>query len=304
MKPRLRFRWRRLTAVVLLLLAGAAAYALKPYAPDAEALAALQSGSGVSVTDAGAWLRFEPRQMAEPSVILYPGGLVKPESYAPLARALATAGHRTYIVRMPLQLAVLGSDRAAPLLAASPAERFVIGGHSLGGVMASRFAAAHAERLTGVFFLAAYPEAKGSLREAGLPAISLLGTEDGVVKRDRFEQARSLLPAGTAYWGIEGGNHAGFGSYGPQKGDRPARISPQEQARQTAALLTQWMAALPLQDAAAPSGPLSAESGWASTLNGSGSAPQALRGGVGQAAGLSRTVPAPLHGRARTANAS
>lgn len=33
---------------------------------------------------------------------------------------------------------------------------------------------------------------------------------------------------------IPGGNHAGFGDYGPQEGDGPAAIAPREQQEQTA----------------------------------------------------------------------
>jgi hypothetical protein len=52
-----------------------------------------------------------------------------------------------------------------------------------------------------------------------------------------------LLPPTTTYVAIEGGNHAGFGWYGPQAGDNPATISVAVQSRQiqlaTIALLDQ-----------------------------------------------------------------
>lgn len=41
---------------------------------------------------------------------------------------------------------------------------------------------------------------------------------------------------------IEGGNHAQFGNYGPQKGDLPATISTQEQQRQTAEAIEAFLA--------------------------------------------------------------
>lgn len=41
---------------------------------------------------------------------------------------------------------------------------------------------------------------------------------------------------------IDGGNHAQFGNYGPQKGDLPAAISPQEQQAQTVAAISAFLA--------------------------------------------------------------
>ena len=40
---------------------------------------------------------------------------------------------------------------------------------------------------------------------------------------------------------IEGGNHAQFGNYGPQKGDPPAAISAQEQQAQTVAAIEAFL---------------------------------------------------------------
>ena len=41
---------------------------------------------------------------------------------------------------------------------------------------------------------------------------------------------------------IPGGNHAGFGSYGAQEGDRAAAISQREQVQQTAAAIAAFAA--------------------------------------------------------------
>jgi len=41
------------------------------------------------------------------------------------------------------------------------------------------------------------------------------------------------LPSGTEFNIIKGGNHAGFGNYGPQEGDGESEISKQEQWNQT-----------------------------------------------------------------------
>jgi hypothetical protein len=46
---------------------------------------------------------------------------------------------------------------------------------------------------------------------------------------------------------IEGGNHAQFGSYGPQEGDKPATISPEEQWEQVAAATVEFLKGLEQQ---------------------------------------------------------
>ena len=91
------------------------------------------------------WLSFEPTDgTVNSGFIFYPGGRVAPEAYAPLARALAENGVLAVIVHMPLNLAVLNPDAAASVIAAYPqVSTWVLGGHSLGGAMAARFAYSH-----------------------------------------------------------------------------------------------------------------------------------------------------------------
>ena len=61
--------------------------------------------------------RFEPvgTEITKPNIIFYPGGLVEPESYSPLAREMAEQGHRVYIANMPINLAILVKKRLIPL---------------------------------------------------------------------------------------------------------------------------------------------------------------------------------------------
>lgn len=238
-----RYRKRMLQAVVVVLLAAAftVVWYLQPYQPDQAAKAAMQSGEGITVTDTGDWIVFEGGETVAPGVIFYPGALVKSESYAPLARSLAGGGYRVFIARMPLHLASSDINRAHQVLKAYPQQPFVIGGHSLGGAMAARYASRHVQKISGVFLLGAYPDKRDSLKETGLPVLSLLGSRDGVVNRDEYELSRAYLPDDTVYMTIEGGNHAQFGSYGFQEGDSPAAITPQEQWQQTAAALEEWL---------------------------------------------------------------
>ena len=96
--------------------------------------------------------------------------------------------------------------------------------------MAANYAAAHPERLRGVILFAAYPTKE--LNDS-LLLLSVYGSEDGVLRPDRVEAGRAFAPKDYYEFVIEGGNHAQFGSYGPQSGDGEAQNSPAEQLRQT-----------------------------------------------------------------------
>ena len=242
MRANLRHRWLWLLLALLVLLAGGfVLWALTGPSAGPDALAALEGDTRV-VVEQGAWLTFAPRDN-EPTVglILYPGGRVDARAYAPLAREIAAEGYRVVIVPMPLRLAVLAPDRATEVMAAFPTvTQWALGGHSLGGAMAARYAYRHAARhaalhpdpVAGLVLWASYPAATDDLSARTLAVTSIYGTRDGLATVDDIQASRELLPADTVFVAIEGGNHAGFGDYGPQSGDLPATISVEEQQRQ------------------------------------------------------------------------
>ena len=79
------------------------------------------------------------------------------------------------------------------------------------------------------------------LTDSGLRVYSTYGSEDGVLNREKYEADRVNLPQDTTETVIDGGCHAGFGSYGAQKGDGAPVISAEEQQQQTADALAAWM---------------------------------------------------------------
>jgi dienelactone hydrolase len=246
-KVKAKITKRRVLIIILIIVVVAGLLLwryLTPYAPEQNAETALIPEGGVSVEQNDNWISFEPELAKGAGVILYPGGLVEAEAYSPLAKSIALAGHPVYIAKMPLNLAVTKGDAAAEIIRVHPKLSFVLGGHSLGGVMASRYAAEHSDQLKGVFFLASYPDEKGSLKDTTLSVLSILGTEDKVINMDSYRKGRSYLPDNTVYDSVDGGNHAQFGSYGPQKGDGKAKISEEEQQRHTVRALLDWLSNL------------------------------------------------------------
>jgi hypothetical protein len=230
-------RWLGLLLLLFLLaLIGFVVWASTPSSPMPEALAALQSDSQVRV-ETKPWLIFRP-VAEEPIVglILYPGGRVDPRAYVPAARAIAAEGYLVVIVPMPLNLAFFGPNRAAEVLTAFPeVERWAIGGHSLGGAMAARFAYRQPSAVQGLVLWASYPSASDDLSARELAVVSIYGTHDGLATEEEIAASRPLLPAETRWVAIVGGNHAQFGWYGPQRGDSSATISREAQQQEVVA---------------------------------------------------------------------
>lgn len=178
-----------------------------------------------------------------PAIIFYQGALVDNTSYSLWAKTVSEAGYPVYLVEEPLNLAVMSPNKAEKIIKAYDLDSYAIGGHSLGGVMASRFAANHHtdSGLKGVFFLASYPDKKGSLTNFEGQVLSLTGTKDGVLNWDAYNDASQYLPQQTVKKEITGGNHAGFGSYGQQKGDNEATINNDEQQEEVASAMIDWL---------------------------------------------------------------
>ena len=159
------------------------------------------------------------------TVVFYPGGYVRPQAYEWLGRALAVNGFETFIPEMPLDLAVLGKDRADAVIATLPADRkVVLAGHSLGGVMAADYASRHADRVGGLLLMAAYP-ADGVRVSASWPALSLAAEHDGLASFAEVDAGMSALPEGSVVYTVSGAVHSFFGRYGPQAGDGVPTVS-------------------------------------------------------------------------------
>ena len=223
-----------LVCVAVLLLG---VFFMGSYPADETALAVLAAPpEGVTVEIGRGRIVFRPEE-PELGLIFYPGGRVRPEAYAPLMAELAERGVLCVVPRMPGDLAVLMPNAADGVQAAYPeVGRWLIGGHSLGGVIAAHYAEKHADAFEGLVLLAAYSDR--DLRDSGLRVLSVVGTEDGVLKREAYAAGKALLPEDAQELVIEGGCHALFGSYGAQRGDGVPTITGAEQRRLTEEAVT------------------------------------------------------------------
>ena len=232
-----------LITVVAVLFAACAIYVSDYYHADMSAIEDMEFASELSV-ESETWedgtLVFTPEE-AETGLIFYPGGKVEYLAYQPLMQAFAAEGILCVLVEMPFNLAVLDVDAADGIQEEYPEiEEWYIGGHSLGGSMAASYVADHTDEYEGLVLLASYSTAE--LADSRLNVISIYGSKDEVLNREKYEKNRSNLPADFNEYVIDGGCHAYFGVYGHQDGDGTPTISNQQQIEITAQQLADWIA--------------------------------------------------------------
>ena len=211
-------------AFIVSLLSAFFIYAEVYYKADETAIAAMESDESVAVskTDYG-WLFDGP---SEEALIFYPGAKVEAKAYAPLLHGLAKQGLDVCLVEMPFRFAFFGINRASKAMESHQYATWYIGGHSLGGAIASEYASAHSDKLSGIIVFASFPS---KAIDENLFEISIYGSNDQVLNRDKVESGKSYAPSRFYEYVIEGGNHAQFGNYGSQNGDGAATISAEEQ---------------------------------------------------------------------------
>ena len=165
------------------------------------------------------------------ALIFYPGAKVEETAYAPMMQSLASQGVDCFLVKMTMKLAFLGMNKADSILKEYEYNDYYLAGHSLGGAMAANYSAKHPTEYSALFLLAAYPSE--NLAEVQFPVVFIYGENDKVLNREKLEKGYALVPSDYETVIIEGGNHAGFASYGEQKGDGVATISASEQQKTT-----------------------------------------------------------------------
>ena len=236
-----RFLWIVIpVAVFALLLCFSLVYLESYYRADDDAIAAFSADRTVEErTLAGGETVFDPGN-AKVGLIFYPGGKVEEAAYVPLMRAIASEGVLCVLCRMPFRLAVFDTHAADGAREAFPEiGHWYIGGHSLGGAVASIEVHAHPGAYEGMILLASF--SNDDLSGEPLRVLSVYGSEDRVLDRGKYEQAKDKLPDDVTEQVIAGGCHAGFGMYGAQDGDGTPTITSGEQIRITADMIADWI---------------------------------------------------------------
>lgn len=233
-KKSLKFKiFAGIAIFLLILVSGFFIYVSSYYKADSFALESLKSDSLVQVEDNGD-IVFEPVDNAKNvGFIFYPGAKVEPAAYASKAKEIASKGYTTIIAKMTSNLAILSPNRADSIISNyEDIDNWVIGGHSLGGVMASNYALED-DRIKGLVLLASYPQAKTNFTDKSIQVLSLWGSNDQIADLNKVKDAKYVMPSDAEFIEIEGGNHGGFGDYGHQKGDGESSITNKQQIMDT-----------------------------------------------------------------------
>ena len=219
--------------LVLALIIGACAiYLCDYYRADYDAIGAFLPQETSFKEEPDGTFVFEP-DGATKGLIFYPGGKVENTAYVPLMQACAERGILCILVKMPFNFAVLDINAADGIQQQYPEiEDWYIGGHSLGGSMAASYLSGHKEDYEGLILLGSYSTA--DLSATDLSVLSVYGSEDMVMNREKYEENRSNLPSNYTEYVIDGGCHAYFGMYGAQDGDGTPSITNEDQIRLTA----------------------------------------------------------------------
>lgn len=143
--------------------------------------------------------------------IFYPGAKVDSEAYS----YLSSINANLYVAEFPFEMAMFGYKVADQIISDNPQiTTWYIGGHSLGGVFANRYAVTTEQDIAGIVFLGSYP-AEGD--QSDIPGLALFGDQDLVV--GDYTEKLSNFTACDQIIVLENSNHSGFGNYGQQKGD-------------------------------------------------------------------------------------
>ncbi|KQQ04059.1 MULTISPECIES: alpha/beta hydrolase [unclassified Rathayibacter] len=244
---------RRPARLVLLIIGGLVAVAVLGFltwssivmGPDEDALAGVRADAGVSVERTASAIVMTPTaaaasdDLAGVGLVFVPGAKVDAQSYEATLAPLVDEGASVVITRPILNLAFFDLRSLESFTdQAEGVDRWLVGGHSLGGVKACQWA--EDPEVAGLVLLGSY--CANDLSESDVAVLSLSGSEDGLSTLEKVDAARDQLPASADLVEIDGANHADFGWYGPQPGDGTASISHEEADRAITGALLPFLA--------------------------------------------------------------
>lgn len=220
------------SAILLIIIVVCAIYLGDFYHADMEKINSFTCENEVKMqTDENDYLIFGPED-AKKGFIFYPGGKVEYTAYIPFMKTLASEGILCILVEMPFNLAVFDVDAADGIPEKySQIEDWYIGGHSLGGSMAASYVSKNINLFEGLVLLGSYSTA--DLSETDIKVLSVYGSEDMVMNKEKYESNKKNLPSHFTEIIIDGGCHAYFGMYGEQDGDGTPKITNEKQIRLT-----------------------------------------------------------------------
>ncbi len=207
----------------------------KTHASD-EAIASLNSSSEVQISTER-WITFTPTadRTSNTGLIFYPCALCDARGFAPLLKEIAAAGFFVVLVPMPSNFAIFDADRALEVKDTYPEiQRWVIGGHSMGGGSSAMFLHSHPDNVDGLLMWDSFTYANYDISDQNLPVLTIYGDSHHSPERPvQFEEAKQYMPPHARYQVIAGGDHFQFGSFRTEDvAHRTTATIPREQQQQ------------------------------------------------------------------------
>lgn len=170
--------------------------------------------------DKGSYIAFSSKgNSKDVAFVFYPGKKIEAKAYSPIAGKIAEKGFDVFIAKMPLNIAFFNLNAADKIINNEKYTSYVIGGHDLGGEIASTYALKNSENIKGLILLASYPNDNTSFKNKDMKVISLYGSEDKIVNIEKVEESKNQFEKNAVLDIIKGGNHSFFGDYGKEKND-------------------------------------------------------------------------------------
>lgn len=204
-------------------------YAADYYKADETVQQLIRANSSIQVQDS--LVSITPAKATDTALLFYPGAKVEHTAYLPVLEQVSrTSNIKIFLVRMPLRFAIFDQNAAARIISANTdIMNWYIGGHSLGGAMASSYASNNQEKVKGLILLGAYVYGNYPKEKS----LTIYGTLNTTVS-DKVDYTENVIA-------IEGGNHAQFGNYGKQKGDQEATISSAQQQQAAVEAINEFL---------------------------------------------------------------
>ncbi|WP_371739971.1 alpha/beta hydrolase [Frigoribacterium sp. VKM Ac-2836] len=233
-----------LFATVVLAATGFFVWAKTPMSATASSLQAVADDDRVAVTSTPDTVVMRPAETAPTGqgLVFVAGARVDPQAYEQTFAGLVATGVTVVIERPVLGFGILDPRPLSTFTDLAPeVDAWAVGGHSLGGVRACRYAA---DDLTvdALVLFGSYCATTDLSDDDELAVLSLGGSEDGLSTPTTIAEYRDMLPSGATVVEIDGSDHAQFGSYGEQPGDGSARISDEEARDRITRELTSFFA--------------------------------------------------------------
>lgn len=168
--------------------------------------------------------------------IIFSGAKVDERAYSYIAELIHEEGHTVVIPSFHFYLSAFGKNRGLEIMELNPQiDKWILIGHSLGGMPISRIAAEEPEKLEGIAFLATY--ALVDLSKTDISAIRITADNDGVMDNDWMAGYSGNLPENSTEIMLEGANHQGFGAYAARSSDGEATITWKQQQEKSVQLI-------------------------------------------------------------------